>query len=1231
MKPLSLNGQEIERTLKEKILFLDGAMGTMIQQYKLTEADYRGERFKNYHRDIKGNNDLLSITRPEIIKEIHLKYLEAGSDIIETNTFSSTAVTQEDYEMGNLARELNVASAKIAKEACREIEKKYPGRKCYVAGAVGPTTKTASLSPDVNDPSFRAISFHKLVDDYYEQVAGLVEGGVDLILAETVFDTLNLKAAIFAIEKFFDTHHERLPVMLSVTITDASGRTLSGQTIEAFWHSVKHANPMSVGINCALGAREMRPYMAALSRVADCFTSCYPNAGLPNPLSLTGYDELPKDTSSYLEDFADAQYVNLVGGCCGTTPDHIKAIADKLRNKKPRIKSKAIKETLLSGLEPLQIRPGTDKTFIMVGERTNVTGSPRFSKLIKEKSFEEALEVARQQVVNGANIIDINFDEGLLDSEACMKHFLNLVGSEPDICKVPIMIDSSRWSVLEVGLQCIQGKGIVNSISLKEGEEKFLEQATLIKRYGAAMVVMAFDEKGQAATKDDKVRICTRAYKLLTEIVGIDPHDIIFDPNILTVATGIDEHNNYGVDFIEAVREIKKNCPGVLTSGGVSNISFSFRGNNFVREAMHSAFLYHAIKAGLDMGIVNAGMLAVYEDINKELLERVEDVLLNRRDDATERLLEFAETQKNKSGTKKDDSAEEWRHLSLEERISHALVKGIINYIDQDTEEARLKFGRPLDVIEGPLMEGMKIVGKLFGEGKMFLPQVVKSARVMKKSVAYLEPFMDEEKKATGGSRQGIFVIATVKGDVHDIGKNIVGVVLACNGYEVIDLGVMVSCEKILMEAKKLNASIVGFSGLITPSLDEMVQNAKEMERLKFNVPLLIGGATTSKAHTAIKIAGHYSGPVCHVSDASLVIDVCNSLVNPKLKDEYLKALRADQKRLKEHFENQIKDPLITLNRAREFRFNCDWKTQAIDVPAKLGVHSWEVPLEEIIPFVDWSPFFWTWELKGMYPKILDHEKYGVQARSLFNDAQKMLNHIVANKTFKPKAVMGFWKANSTNEDIEVIENNKTIETLCFLRQQKEKEGEKNIYYSLSDFIAPKAEKRDDYIGAFMVTIGHEVETFAKTFQDNNDDYSSIMAKAIGDRLAEAFTEFLHKVARDIWQYGHNEELSKNDLIEEKYRGIRPAPGYYACPDHTEKRKIWTLLDVEKHTGATLTENCAMNPPSSVSGYYFAHPQAKYFNVGKIDKDQVTNYAERKKMSVTEVERWLAPNLNYDN
>ena len=1213
---------------------IDGAMGTMIQQEKLTEQDFRGDLFGSHPTDLKGNNDLLVLTRPDVIRRIHTKYLEAGADIIETNTFSATLLGQAEYGLSHVARDINLHAAQIAREAVRDFEASHPGEKRFVAGAIGPTNKTCSMSPDVNNPAFRAVTFDELVTNYYEQVEALVAGGVDILLPETTFDTLNLKAAIFAIESFFTKTGKRLPVMLSVTITDASGRTLSGQTVEAFWYSVMHARPMSVGINCALGAQDMRPYIEELAKLADCAVSCYPNAGLPNPLSDTGYDETPPVTSGFLREFAESGLVNIVGGCCGTTPDHIRAIAAAVRGVKPRRLHRQSLAFRASGLEPLRLEQ-EGSSFLMVGERTNVTGSPKFAQLIKAGDFDAALAVARQQVENGANIIDVNFDEGLLDSEACMTRFLNLIASEPDIARVPVMIDSSKWSVLEAGLKCVQGRAIVNSISLKEGEEKFLHDARLCQSYGAAVVVMAFDEQGQAATKEDKVRICQRAYRLLTEVVGMRPDAIIFDPNVLTVATGMEEHANYAVDFIEAVREIKKTCPGARTSGGISNISFSFRGNNKVREAMHAAFLYHAIKAGLDMGIVNAGMLEVYEEIEPELLEKVEDVLLNRRPDATERLIELADRVKDQGRTKvKDEQA--WRQNPVEERLSHALVKGITDFIDEDTEEARQKYPRPLDVIEGPLMDGMKVVGDLFGSGKMFLPQVVKSARVMKKAVAYLLPFMEAEKAQNPSARaQGKFLIATVKGDVHDIGKNIVSVVLACNNYEVIDLGVMVSCESILAKAKEIGADAIGLSGLITPSLDEMIHNAAEMERLGFTIPLLIGGATTSKAHTAIKIAPAYSGVVTHVLDASLVVGVMGDLMNPAKRRDFEKNLKKDQEEIRTRYAASRSDArFAAIEEARAQKHEIDWANTRIDRPETLGIQVFDdIPLEDIVPYIDWSPFFWTWELKGLYPSILQHAKWGPEARTLMRDAEAMLEDIVRHKRFRARAVLGIWPANSVGDDIEIYGDDERREdplwTFHFLRQQREKSDDKT-FMCLSDYVAPKTSGRRDYLGGFAVTSGEEVDIYADSFKARHDDYSSIMVKALGDRFAEALAEMMHKKARCFWGYGREERLTPEDLIRERYRGIRPAPGYPACPDHTEKLTLWKALQVEERVGIKLTESMAMYPGGSVSGWYFSHPEATYFRVGSVSQDQIQDYARRKNMTLAEVEKWLRPNLGYE-
>ena len=1228
-KPFTAKGQQLVDLFAERILFLDGAMGTMIQQHKLGEDDFRDKSFADIKGDLKGNNDLLSITRPEIIEEIHRAFFEAGADIVETNTFSGTTIAQADYGLEHRVRDINIMSAQLARKVADEISEKE-GRPTFVAGAIGPTNRTCSMSPDVNRPEYRATSYDELYKAYYEQTEALVEGGVDLLLPETVFDTLNLKACLHAIADFQETLDERLPVIVSVTITDQSGRTLSGQTVEACWNSIRHAKPLCVGLNCALGADLMRPFLQELSRVADTYVHVYPNAGLPNPLAATGYDETPEHTGSAVGGFASDGLVNLVGGCCGTTPDHIRAVVEEVSQYEPRKIPTASLAQRLSGLEAFTIAP--KHSFVMVGERTNVTGSPRFKKMIKADDWDGALAVATQQVENGANIIDINFDEGLLESEECMTKFMNLVASEPAIARVPIMVDSSKWSVIEAGLKCAQGKCIVNSISLKEGEAKFLEQAKLCQRYGAAVVVMAFDEEGQAATKSEKVRICKRAYDLLVSELNFDPYDIVFDPNILTVATGMEEHNNYAVDFIEAVREIKKVCPGALTSGGVSNISFSFRGNNPVREAMHSAFLFHAIEAGLDMGIVNAGMLEVYKEIEPELLIRVEDVLLNRNPEATESLITFAETVVASDKVVDDSAKNAWREGTVEERLAHALVKGIVDHVEADTEEARQKLQRPLEVIEGPLMDGMKIVGDLFGSGQMFLPQVVKSARVMKRAVAYLTPYMEEEKKNNPNTRaQGKFLIATVKGDVHDIGKNIVGVVLACNNYEVKDLGVMVSCDTILKEAKAWGADIIGLSGLITPSLDEMIFNADEMTRQGFTQPLLIGGATTSSAHAAIKIAPHYPHPVVRVGDASLVTGICNQLLNPDKRDGYVAELEAEHQKRRERFAaGQADTELIPLEDARAKRFAPDWSQAQLKAPNAPGLTVGDqIDLKELAEYFDYSPLFWTWELKGVYPKILDHKKYGEQARSIYEDAQALLKQIIEEKRFRARSVVGLLPANSVGDDVELYgEDGQTVGSIHTLRQQKKKAGS-DTYFALSDFVAPKDSGQTDTCGAFVCCI-EGVDTFAKEFEDDNDDYSSIMVKALGDRFAEALAEYCHqKVRKELWGYDAEETLDNEALIKEKYRGIRPAAGYPSQPDHTEKQIIWDLLDAEKNTGATLTSSFAMSPGSAVSGLYFGHPEAKYFQVGPIAKDQMADYATRKDLSLEVCERWLAPNRGY--
>ena len=1234
--PANIPNHESDALLRElfarRIALLDGAMGTMIQRHPLTEADFRGERFKDHGHDLKGNNDILSITRPDVIKAIHRGYFDAGSDIVETNTFSTTTVSQADYGLEDAVREINLAGAKVAREAADEFMAENPGRRVFVAGSVGPTNRTASMSPDVNNPGYRAVTFDSLVISYTEQIEALLDGGVDLLLLETVFDTLNLKSAIFACEEVFEKRGMRWPVILSVTITDASGRTLSGQTVEAFWNSVRHSKPLAVGINCALGAAEMRPYIEELSTISDCYISCYPNAGLPN--AFGGYDQSAAEMAALVADFASEGWINVVGGCCGSTPEHIAAIAEAVRPHPPRKPATPPPATHLSGLEALTITKGS--SFMMVGERTNVTGSPRFSKLIIAGDYEAALSVARQQVESGANILDVNVDEGMLDSEAVMVTFLNLLAADPEISRVPIMIDSSKWSVLEKGVKCLQGKCVLNSISLKDGEETFLKRARLAQRYGAAVIVMAFDEEGQAATKDEKVRICTRAYHLLVDTIGFDPEDIIFDPNILTVATGIEEHNNYAVDFIEAVREIKATLPGAKCSGGLSNISFSFRGNNPVREAMHSAFLYHAIQAGLDMAIVNAGMLEVYEEIKPELLTMVEDVLLNRRPDATERLVDYAEGLKAVGGDPKEQKAEQaWRSGTVEERLQHALIKGIVDYIDGDTEEARTKLGRPLLVIEGPLMDGMRVVGDLFGAGKMFLPQVVKSARVMKKAVAYLTPYMEAEKAAAADtSAAAKILMATVKGDVHDIGKNIVGVVLACNGYEVVDLGVMVACDKILAAAKEHKVDIIGLSGLITPSLDEMVHVAREMKRANFDLPLLIGGATTSPAHTAVKIAVEYQHPVVHVLDASRVVGVAAELLSEDRKEAYHLQVEANHKRLREeHAGKRAKGELLPLEVARENVTQIDWSLADIAVPEKTGLLTFdEIPLAELVEYFDWSPFFAAWEMRGRYPGLLSDPEIGEQATELHQDALKVLETIVKEKRFRVRGVCGFWPANRVGDDIELYadaERSSVIGKFHTLRQQNKKPaGQPN--YSLADFIAPRDSGRIDTIGGFAVTAGPEVGEYADSFQNNHDDYTSLLVKAIGDRFAEAAAEWLHKQARDLWGFGRTENLTKEEFIREKYRGIRPAAGYPAGPDHTEKWELFRLLDATKHTGITLTESLAMNPASSVSGLYFAAPESRYFAVGKLGRDQIEDYAKRKGMPVAEVEKWLGPYLQYD-
>ena len=1208
--------EELRNLLTQRILVLDGAMGTMIQRYGLDESAFRGERFARHPRDLKGASDVLAITRPSVLDEVHRLYLEAGADIIETNTFNAQAISFADYDLQPYVYEINKAAAEICRKAADDFS--TPDKPRFVAGAMGPTNRTASLSPDVNNPGFRGVTFDELVEAYYEQVRGLVDGGVDILLPETTFDTLNLKAALFAIQKFFADTGIVLPVIASLTITDASGRTLSGQTVEAAWNSISHAPLLAVGINCALGAQEMRAHVEELATLAPIFISCYPNAGLPN--ALGGYDETADEMADILRDFAENGWLNIVGGCCGTGFDHTRRISEIVATLPPRVPPQVDPLLRLSGLEPLTVRD--DSNFIMVGERTNVTGSPKFAQLIKAGDLEAALTVARQQIEGGANILDVNMDEGLLDSEAMMTDFLNLIASEPDIAKVPIMVDSSKWSVIEAGLKTLQGKSVVNSISLKEGEEVFRHHAQLCRRYGAAVIVMAFDEQGQADSIERKVEICSRAYRILVDEVGFSPADIIFDVNVLTVATGLEEHNPYGVNFIEAVRQLREKFPLSHASGGISNVSFSFRGNNVVREAMHAAFLYHAIRAGLTMGIVNAGQLGIYEEIPKDLLELVEDVLLNRRPDATERLVSFAETVKGKGkATEKEEEA--WRGESVEERLSHALIKGIVDHIDADVEEARQKYPTGLSIIEGPLMAGMNVVGNLFGAGKMFLPQVVKSARVMKKAVAYLLPFMEEEKKQSGDtSVRGKVLMATVKGDVHDIGKNIVGVVLGCNNYEVIDMGVMVSADKILDKAEELNVDVIGLSGLITPSLDEMVHVAREMERRKFRVPLLIGGATTSKLHTAVKIAPRYSGPVVHVIDASRAVTVVSSLLGDK-KDEYARGIAAEYTRLREEQEARAGDRnILSLEEARRRRPSISFATP--EVPSFLGVRQYDdVPLESIEPFIDWTPFFQTWELRGRYPQILEEPR----AKELYDDARRLLQEIIDGRLLKARAVYAFWPANRKGDDIELYADEQRTDVLArihTLRQQQETTTRQNL--ALADFVASHG--TPDYIGGFAVTAGIGVEELVARFQKDHDDYNSIMVKALADRLAEALAEKLHKEAREQW-YATNETLSSDELIAEKYRGIRPAPGYPACPDHTEKRTLFALLGAES-LGIELTESCAMTPAASVSGFYFGHPQARYFALGKIGADQVADYAGRKAMPLGEVERWLSPVLAYE-
>ena len=1220
----------LTQRLADRILILDGGMGTMLQNAQLSEEDFRGERFSDWPSDLKGNNDLLALTCPDLVARIHRDYLEAGADIIETNTFNSTQLSQSDYGMETLVVELNRESARLAREVCDAVAAET-GVPRYVAGVLGPTSRTASLSPDVNDPAKRNVTFDELRENYYEAAEALIAGGADLIMIETIFDTLNAKAAIYALEELFDDRGERLPVMISGTITDASGRTLSGQTTEAFWNSVRHAQPLSVGLNCALGAEELRPYLEELSTKADTFVSAHPNAGLPNEFGE--YDQTPEEMSAIVSEFASSGLVNIIGGCCGSTPEHIRAIADSVRDMAPRVIPERSRACRLSGLEPFNIE--ADSLFVNVGERTNVTGSARFKRLIVEEDFTTALEVALEQVENGAQVIDINMDEGMLESKEAMERFLNLIAGEPDIARVPIMIDSSKWEIIEAGLKCVQGKAVVNSISLKEGEAAFREQATKCRRFGAAIVVMAFDEEGQADTFARKTEICQRAYRLLVDEIGFPAEDIIFDPNIFAIATGIEEHNNYAVDFIEATQWIRDNLPHAMVSGGVSNVSFSFRGNNPVREAIHSAFLYHAIRAGLTMGIVNAGQLAVYDDLPAELREAVEDVVLNRRSDGTERLLDIADKYKGDgSGAAKQEDLE-WRSWPVNKRIEHALVKGITAYIEDDTEQARAQAERPIEVIEGPLMDGMNVVGDLFGDGKMFLPQVVKSARVMKQAVAYLIPYIEAEKSEETKAK-GKIVMATVKGDVHDIGKNIVGVVLQCNNYEVIDLGVMVAADKILQAAKEHNADIIGLSGLITPSLDEMVHVAKEMQRRGMDLPLLIGGATTSKAHTAVKIEPQYEHPVIYVTDASRAVGVAGKLLTPALKTPYVAEIREEYEKVRErNAKRRPKAADLDYTQARKRRFRTDWNAHTPAEPNMLGLKTFDdYDLEELIERIDWTPFFMSWQLAGKYPKILEDKVVGEAARNLFEDAKVMLRKLVDEKRVQARGVIGLWPANSVDDDvIEVYADesrSEVIERLHHIRQQTTK-GRDGICYSLADFIAPKESGKADWIGGFAVTTGHGVDELSKAYEAAGDDYNAIMVQALTDRLAEAFAERMHeRVRKEFWGYVPDETLDNDALIAEKYQGIRPAPGYPACPDHTEKATLFRLLDATENTGLALTENFAMWPAAAVSGWYFAHPQSKYFSTGKITRDQVEAIAARKQLPLEEMERWLSPVLSYD-
>lgn len=1230
----SASSDRLHDILSQRILILDGAMGTMIQRYSPTEEVYRAERFASHPIDLKNAGDVLVLTQPWMIREIHQQYLEAGADIIETDTFNANIISLSEFQLDDLTREINRTAAELARSAADEVERKTPHKPRFVAGSIGPTK--VMLAFNAGQPGFRPVTFDQMVESYSEQVRGLLDGGVDLLLPETSFDTLNMKACLFAIENVFEERGVRVPVMVSGTIFNG-GRTLTAQTVEAFYTSVSHFPALTFGLNCALGPEQMRPYVEALANLVPGYTSCYPNAGMPD--GMGGFDSNPGEVARNLREFAKNGWVNIVGGCCGTTPEYIREIAQAVEHIKPRTAPDIPHWSAFCGKERFELRP--ESNFMMVGERTNVTGSRKFARLIKDENYDEALAVARQQVESGANMIDVNMDEGLLDSEQAMTRFLHLIHDDPDVNRVPIMVDSSKFSVIEAGLKCLDGKGVVNSISLKEGEEKFLEQARLIRKYGAAVIVMAFDEQGQAVTAPHKLEICQRAYNLLTTKVGFPPEDIIFDPNILTVGTGMDEHSNYAVEFFDAVKQIKAACPGAKTSGGVSNVSFSFRGNEVVREAINAVFLYHAIRAGLDMGIVNAGQLAVYDEIDKELLEYVEDVVLNRRPDATERLIAYSEKVKASKDKTDESAVEAWRLGTVEERLSHALVKGITDYIEADTEEARQKYPAPLEVIQGPLMAGMNVVGDLFGAGKMFLPQVVKSARVMKKSVAYLLPFMEAEKAKAGLAQQarGKILLATVKGDVHDIGKNIVGVVLACNNYEIIDMGVMVACERILETARQAGVDVIGLSGLITPSLDEMVYVAKEMERQGFQLPLLIGGATTSARHTAVKIAPQYQGSILHVVDASKAVPVVNQLMDPNLRPALDVENRKQQERDRVRFSQRQKLNLISYQDACRKRFATDWSTVQIDTPTFLGVRVLEdFPLEKLVPFIDWSPFFQSWEMKGKYPKIFEDPNLGVEARKLFDEAQVLLNQIIRNKWLRASAVYGFWPANSVGDDVELYtpetaglspDKREIVTRFHFLRQQWERVGQSD-FRCLADYIAPKDSGRLDYLGGFAVTTGLGMEELVARFEQDQDVYQSNLAKSLADRLAEAFAECLHRQVRVEWEYGQEEKLSPDDLIAEKYRGIRPAAGYPACPDHTEKGTLFRLLNAEANIGIKLTESFAMYPAAAVSGLYFAHPQSRYFSVDMITKDQVEDYAVRKGMLVSDIERWLAPNLSYD-